>query len=207
MPAQEINPFTALTGIWSHIDWTYNMYIAKTYINKSNVTYVSMATKYPIIKHRAFFKTLTAAISPIYTWQLLMKLRMAIPVLHAYFVWQPIKHRSKVKVIKNSKSTFWDLTFEPDVVEISGWLNVSNEKNTFQNDPEPPWHTTYRFCVTWRHIKHTIFACFLNSSILYWLISKLVHTLIGPILCTLQKSIDQNNVTFFHGNQIPNFKA
>ena len=32
---------------------------------------------------------------------------------------------------------------------------------------------------------------------LYWLISKLVHTLIGPIICTLQKQcIDQNNVTY-----------
>ena len=42
--------------IGTHIDWTYIMYISKTRINKSNVTYVSMATKYPIIKHRAFFK-------------------------------------------------------------------------------------------------------------------------------------------------------
>ena len=48
--------------IGTHIDWTYNMYIEKTYINKSNVTYVSMATKYRIIKHRAFFKTLNVAI-------------------------------------------------------------------------------------------------------------------------------------------------
>ena len=41
------------------------MYIAKTYINKSNVTYVSMATKYPIIKHKlkAFFKTFNIFIS------------------------------------------------------------------------------------------------------------------------------------------------
>ena len=53
--------------IGTHIDWAYTMYIAKTYINKSNVTYVSMATKYHIIKHRAFLKTLTAAISPINT--------------------------------------------------------------------------------------------------------------------------------------------
>ena len=40
--------------IGTHIDWTYTMYFAKTCINKSNVTYVSMTTKYPIIKHRAF---------------------------------------------------------------------------------------------------------------------------------------------------------
>ena len=46
----------------------------------------------------------------------------------------------------------------------------------------------------WSQIKHMIFACFLNPSILYRLILKLVHTLIGPILCALQKCIDQNNV-------------
>ena len=56
-----------ISKIGTHIDWTYNMYIAKTHINKSNVTYVSMATKYPIIKHRAFIKTLTSTISPINT--------------------------------------------------------------------------------------------------------------------------------------------
>ena len=37
--------------IGTNIDWTYNMYIAKTYINKSNVTYVFHGKrKYPIIK-------------------------------------------------------------------------------------------------------------------------------------------------------------
>ena len=35
--------------IGTHIDWTYTMYIAKTWIDKNNVTYVSMRTKYPII--------------------------------------------------------------------------------------------------------------------------------------------------------------
>ena len=35
----------------------------------------------------------------------------------------------------------------------------------------------------------------LNAS-LYRFISKLVHTLIGPIICTLQKCIYQNNVTY-----------
>ena len=149
-----------------------------------------MATKYPIIKHRVFFKTITTARSPTNTWWIPMKLRMEIPVLHVYLVWHLIEHRSKVKVnvkvIKNIKTTVWAIHFEPKVVETSGWLqNVSN-KNTYHDDPEPPWRTTYRFCVTWRQIKHTIFACFLNSSILYRLISKLVHTLIGPMLCTLQ---------------------
>ena len=39
-----------------HGDWTYHMYILRTYINTSNVKYVSMATKYIIMKHRAFFQ-------------------------------------------------------------------------------------------------------------------------------------------------------
>ena len=43
--------------IGTHIDWTYTMYL------QNNVTYVSMATKYPITKHMAFFKTLTFFIS------------------------------------------------------------------------------------------------------------------------------------------------
>ena len=46
-----------------HIDWTYDMYLAKQCIDKNNVTHVSMATKYPIIKHRAIFKTSTFCIS------------------------------------------------------------------------------------------------------------------------------------------------
>ena len=35
------------------------MYLEKNCIDQNNVTYVSMATKYSILKHRAFFKTLT----------------------------------------------------------------------------------------------------------------------------------------------------
>ena len=81
-----VNVVSTDLKIGTHIDWIYNMYIAKIYINKSNVTYASMATKYPIIKHRLFFRTLTAAISTINTRRIHMKLRMEIPVLHAYFV-------------------------------------------------------------------------------------------------------------------------
>ena len=61
-----------------------------------------------------------------------MKLRMEIPVPQAYFVWQPIEHRSKVKVIKNIKTTLWAINFEPEVVETSGWLqNVSDDNTRF----------------------------------------------------------------------------
>ena len=39
------------------------MYLAIKCIVQNNVAYVSMATKYPIITHREFFKTLTFFIS------------------------------------------------------------------------------------------------------------------------------------------------
>ena len=83
-----------------------------------------------------------------------MKLRMEIPVLHAYFVWQPIEHRSKVKVIKDIKTPVWPITFKPEIVETSGWLQNVVDENTYQK---------YLASLNWRQIKHTIFACFLNS--------------------------------------------
>ena len=49
--------------IGTHIDRTNTMYLSKKCIDQNNVTNVSMATKYPIIKHMAFFKTLTFFIS------------------------------------------------------------------------------------------------------------------------------------------------
>ena len=48
-----------------------------------------------------------------------MKLRMEIPVRN--------RSKVKVKVTKIMKTTVWDITFEPDVVETSGW---------FQNVPD-----------------------------------------------------------------------
>ena len=59
-------------------------------------------------------------ISPSITGQILMKLRMDIPVHHAQCVWQTIENRSKVKVTENTKTTIWAITFEPQVVETSG---------------------------------------------------------------------------------------
>ena len=40
--------------IYTHISWTYPMYLAQNCIDQKNVTYVSMATKKPIIKYREF---------------------------------------------------------------------------------------------------------------------------------------------------------
>ena len=89
--------------------------------NPNNVTCVSMATKYPIIKHWAFFKTLTATISYVTD---------SYETSHG----DSSTTKVKVKVIKSITNTGWAITFEPEI--------------------------------TWHQIKHTIFSCFLNSSIL-----------------------------------------
>ena len=50
--------------IGTHIDGKFPMYLAKKLIDKHNVTYISMATKYPIMKHMWHFsKLLTIFIS------------------------------------------------------------------------------------------------------------------------------------------------
>ena len=48
----------------------------------------------------------------------------------------------------------------------------------------------------WRHMTSNKTRCFLNLSILHQLISKLVHTLIGPYFAPCKKCIDQNNITY-----------
>ena len=50
--------------IGTHIDFTCTIYHIKNCTNKNNITHITMATKYAIIKHRAFFKTLIAAYHP-----------------------------------------------------------------------------------------------------------------------------------------------
>ena len=50
--------------IGTHIDLTCTIYHIQNCTNKNNITRITMATKYPIIKHRAFFKTLIAAYHP-----------------------------------------------------------------------------------------------------------------------------------------------
>ena len=42
----------------------YRWTTAPACTNKNNITCITMATKYPIIKHRAFFKTLIAEYHP-----------------------------------------------------------------------------------------------------------------------------------------------
>ena len=50
-----------------------------------------------------------------------------------------IEHRSKVKVkvkvkvlIKDMKTTVWTITFEPEIVENSGWFQNVTGRNTYQ---------------------------------------------------------------------------
>ena len=52
--------------IGTHIDLTCTIYNIKNCTNTNNITRITicMATKYPIIKHRAFFKTFIAAYHP-----------------------------------------------------------------------------------------------------------------------------------------------
>ena len=50
--------------IGTHIDLTCTIYHIKIAPIKNNIARITMATKYPIIKHRAFFKTLIAAYHP-----------------------------------------------------------------------------------------------------------------------------------------------
>ena len=59
-----------------------------------------------------------------------MKLRKEIPVLHVYFVWQPLANSSKVKdkIITNIKTTVWAITFEPEVIEtVTFFISANNE--------------------------------------------------------------------------------
>ena len=49
-----VNSQPIFLKMYTHIAWTYTMYLAKNCIAQKNVTYVSMATKIPIIKYREF---------------------------------------------------------------------------------------------------------------------------------------------------------
>ena len=86
-------------------------------------------------------------ISPSITGRILMKLRMDIPVHHAQCVWQTIENRSKVKVkvTENTKTTIWAITFEPEVVETSGWFQNVPCQNIYQKcrSPHDAWRNVF----------------------------------------------------------------
>ena len=76
-----------------------------------------------------------------------MKLRIDIPVHHAQCVWQTIENRSKVKVkvTENMKTTIWAITFEPEVVETSGWFQNVPCQNIYQKcrSPHDAWRSVF----------------------------------------------------------------
>ena len=61
-----VNVQPILPKIDTHNAWTYPMECAKNWTDPNNVTYVSMATKIPIIKHREFLHISMCYISVIY---------------------------------------------------------------------------------------------------------------------------------------------
>ena len=96
-------------------------------------------------------------ISPSITGRILMKLRMDIPVHHAQCVWQTIENRSKVKVkvTENTKTTIWAITFEPEVVETSGWFQNVPCQNIYQKcrSPHDAWRSVFASHDAWNFNK------------------------------------------------------
>ena len=138
---------------------------------------------------------LSAAVSPINTGRILFKLHMEIPVHHAQCVWQKIEHRSKVKVTNNMKTTVWAITFEPEVIK-KAWLQNIPDRNTYH---KYPGHMTYEVPFL-RHVtshKTYDFLCFLNSSILYRLITCISMATKYPIIKhrAFFKTLTRANIT------------
>ena len=135
------------------------MYHTQKSTNQNNVTRCFRGNQIPYYKAYGVFKTITttcttAAFSPINTWRILMKLRLAIPVLHANLVWQLIEHRSKVKIIKNIKTIFLVIIFESEVVDF--WLVAKFILY------KHPWHTTNRYVTSNKTNECCIFSKFFN---------------------------------------------
>ena len=92
---------------------------------RKNVTYVSMATKTPIIKYREFFHISMFYISAI-NEHIASKFT---PVMHGNVLNSQQKSsdlemsRSRSNQSKTMKITVWAITFEPEVVDTSGWLH------------------------------------------------------------------------------------
>ena len=104
--------------------------------------------------------------------------------------------RSRLITSKTIKITFWPIIFEPKVVETSGWLeNIPYRMALLKATSELTYDVTF-----WRYVtsnKIYDFFTFLKSLILNRFFWKCIHILLGPILCTLQKTIiDQKNITY-----------
>ena len=126
-----------------------------------------------------------------------MKLRMDIPVHHAQCVWQKkIEHRSKVKVkvTENTKTTIWAITFEPEVVETSGWFQNVPCQNTYQKCRSP--HDVRRTVL--RHVtSNKTYNCCIFSNINSEPIDFKIGTHID-LTCTIyhiKNCTNKNNIT------------
>ena len=82
-----VNVQPILPKIDTHNAWTYPMECAKNWTDPKNVTYVSMATKIPIIKHREFLHISMCYISAIYA--------------HIGSKFTPVMQGSKWRILKN----------------------------------------------------------------------------------------------------------
>ena len=82
-----VNVQPILPKIDTHNAWTYPMECAKNWTDPKNVTYVSMATKIPIIKHREFLHISMCYISAIYE--------------HIASKFTPVMQGSKWRILKN----------------------------------------------------------------------------------------------------------
>ena len=72
-------------------------------------------------------------------------LYMEIPGYSMWFLEKYLEHRDmskvKVRVTKNMKCTDWAVTFEPDVIETSGWLHFSPYwQSHFVTQSQQFWH-------------------------------------------------------------------
>ena len=100
-----VNVQPILPKIYTHNAWTYPMECAKNWTDPKNVTYVSMATKIPIIKHREFFHISMCYISVINE--------------HISSKCTPVMHRNmgnsqKSNYLEISSSHFFRLRFNED---------------------------------------------------------------------------------------------
>ena len=115
---------------------------------RKNVTYVSMAKKIPIIKHREFLHISMCYISAIYE-HIASKFT---PVMQGN-KWRILKNqmtlkcqRSMSNISRTRKITFLAITLEPEVVETSSWTH------------HVPWGNTDRDCCLRYNERSTVFA-------------------------------------------------
>ena len=105
-----VNVQPILPKIDTHNAWTYPMECAKNWNDPKNVTYVSMAMKIPIIKHREFLHISMCYISAIYEYIA----SKSTPVMHGNKWW--IRKNQMTLKCQGQGQTYreqWKSPFEP----------------------------------------------------------------------------------------------